>query len=130
MKNQYINILVLRNMGIGYDWAYPTLPSWRFRLYMFLIRKIPPMELSSRFGFLIYYRSEVDRGCIDSSSRNRAPTVDMYAFFPWRFDVNNLISQKGNDVLSQCWKLACDVRSKGMNENLRLPLPKDWYAGS
>lgn len=126
MKKQAIKIFVERNMGHGFEKAYPPMPAWLFRFYMLLLGK-PKQPLTKHFGFLIYYRNELDVDCPDPRSKGRSPSIEMFAVFPWRFDEKHLYSEVGNTLLKQCWEVASLIMQKGANTNLGIDIPSEWY---
>ena len=124
-KNIYI--FLDRNMGHGFEKAYPDIPLWLIRFYLFLIGT-PKTMLYKRFGFLIYHRSELDENCTDPRSIGRSPRIEISAIFPFGFNEKHLFSQKGNDLLKLCWDTAMQVDKKGANKKLKIDLPTEWYA--
>jgi len=126
MNKLLIYIFLERNMGNGYENAYPDIPLWLRRYYSFIIGN-PVNRLSKRFKYLIYHREEIDEECPDPRSKGRSPKIEMNAIFPRDFDENHLFSKIGNDLLEKCWTTAKEIQTRGANASLKIELPESWY---
>jgi hypothetical protein len=126
MSKKTIKIFVERNMGNGFEKAYPRLPSILYHFFVWLIGK-PSQPLIRKFGFLIYHRCEIDKDCKDPRAIGRSPKIEMNAIFPWRFNDKLLMSKKGNDLLQSCWQAALATTTRGVTPKLEVELPSEWY---
>ena len=125
MKIKYIYIFLERNMGNGYENAYPDVPSWLRRFYLFVIGN-PTAPLSKRLKYLVFHREEIDNDCPDPRSKGRSPKIVMNALFPRSFDERHLLSKAGNDLLDKCWKTAKEIRVRGANSSLKIEVNESW----
>lgn len=126
MKRNCVYIFLERNMGHGFETAYPDISTIRMRFYQFVIGH-PKSALSKHFGFIVYHRSEIDEDCADPRSKGRSPKIEISAIFPWNFEAKHLCSKTGNSFLQECWDVAKKVNHKGTNTELEIILPAAWY---
>ena len=113
-KAAQIYIFVEKNMGHGFDLAYPLFSLWKLFLFKALIYKCRT-GLSKRLGFLIYRHVEIDRNCTDPRAKGRLPQIEMTAIFPFCFNMQNLFSDTGNLLLENCRKIARNIED---NKNI------------
>lgn len=127
MKNsKKIYIFVEKNMGHGFELAYPPISFFNLLLCKFLMHKCRN-GLSKRFGFMIYHHVAIDNNCTDPRAKGRSPKIEMTAIFPLCFNEQNLFSETGNQLLDTCRKLAQDIAQKGKSEKLAIDVPIEWY---
>ena len=146
MSKNTIKVFVERNMGKGFEMAYPRLPYilyyffiWligKHPFFIWLIKKLPffkwlmrkpSQPLTRKFGYLIYHRCEIDKDCSDPRAIKRSPKIEMDAIFPWRFNNKLLMSKRGNDLLQSCWQATLATNTRGVNPKLEIELPREWY---
>lgn len=127
MKRTCVYIFLDRNMGHGFETAYPPISAFLMRFYKSIIIGMPKAALSKRFGYIVYHRSEIDVNCPDPRSKGRSPRIEISVVFPWRFKERHLCSKAGNDLLQSCWTVAKQVMHKGVNPELKIELPTSWY---
>lgn len=125
-KHEKIYIFVEKNMGHGFEMAYPPIPCFKRVLCNFLLRKCAN-GLSKRFGFLIYRHIEIDNNCPDPRAKGRSPTIEMTAVFPWLFNEQCLFSATGNKLLATCRDVARNITQRGRSEKLAIDVPVEWY---
>ena len=125
-KREKIYIFVEKNMGHGFEMAYPPIPWFKRVLCKFLMSKCSN-GLSKHFGVLIYRHIEIDNNCTDPRAQGRSPKIEMTAVFPWLFNEQNLFSETGNQLLDTCRNIARNIAQKGKSEELAIDLPVEWY---
>lgn len=125
-KREKIYVFVEKNMGHGFEMAYPAISLFKRMLYKFLMRKCKN-GLSKNFGFLIYRHVEIDNNCTDPRAKGRSPKIEMTAIFPLCFKEQNLFSETGNNLLEKCRELARNITRRGMSEDLAIDVPLEWY---
>lgn len=122
-----IYIFVEKNMGNGFDIAYPPLSKFRLGFYRLLLAFKHENGLSRRFGFIVYHFEEDDISCIDPRAADRPSRLKMDAIFPWRFNDAHLFSGTGNELLKQCRECAKNLTQRGAVDELAISIPLEWY---
>ena len=128
MNKHFAYIFLERNLGNGYEKAYPDLPMWLRRFYSFIIgNPSNGFSKSKHLKYLIFHKEEIDDDCPDPRSKGRSPKIVMNVLFPRNFEEKHLFSKAANDLLEECWKAAKQIQKRGKNMSLKIELPESWY---